>query len=346
MTKKPLLKQYQTQILVIKVESHKIYQVMSQKELITIIIPIYNVASYMRECIDSVLAQTYKNLEIILVNDGSTDNSGEICDAYVEQDSRIRVIHRGNGGPSVARNEALDIMQGDYVTFIDSDDIIHPRYIEILHNNLSTHNADISSVGLSTNQKNICANPNINNSNLVLSSTDAVRHILYQHILDNAVSGKLYKSILWSDVRFKPNIYYEDLEVFYHVFFKAKMVVHLNYALYYYRQRKTSRMGSFTLKRADVLDITDEIESFIGNYFPELLPAAKDRKFSANMNILWLMSASGTSDEAIIARCWKNITSLRLSSLLNPNVRLKNKIGALASYAGLRLTQAILSRFK
>ena len=319
---------------------------MSQEQLITIIIPLYNVASYMRECIDSVLAQTYQNLEIILVNDGSTDNSGEICDAYADKDSRIKVIHRENGGPSVARNVALDTMHGNYVTFIDSDDIIHPKYIEILHDNLSTHNADISSVGLSTNQKNICDSPNINSNNLVLSSTDAVRHILYQHILDNAVSGKLYKSTLWSDVRFKPNIYYEDLEVFYHVYFKAKTVVHLNYALYYYRQRNSSRMGSFTLKRSDVLDITDEIESFIGNNFPELLPAAKDRKFSANMNILWLMSASGTSEETIVSRCWKNITTLRLSSLFNPNVRLKNKIGALASYGGLRLTQAILSRFK
>lgn len=318
---------------------------MTERHLISIIIPVYNVAEYLCECLDSVLAQSYRNLEIILVDDGSTDNSGDICDKYAEKDSRITVIHRENGGPSAARNAALDMMHGQYVTFIDSDDTIHPQYIKLLYDNSCRFNADISSAALTTNRGKICDNFPKGHSRL-FSSTDAVKHILYQHILDNAVSGKLYNSTLWNDVRFKTAIYYEDLEVFYHIYFKTKTVVHFNSTIYYYRQRTSSRMGNFSLKRADVLDVTDNIETYIAKNHPELLPAAKDRKFSANMNILWLMTTTGIRDKKIEQRCWQNIKSLRTASLTNPNVRLKNKIGALTSFFGLSFLCLIFKLFK
>lgn len=154
---------------------------MTERHLISIIIPVYNVAEYLCECLDSVLAQSYRNLEIILVDDGSTDNSGDICDKYAEKDSRITVIHRENGGPSAARNAALDMMHGQYVTFIDSDDTIHPQYIKLLYDNSCRFNADISSAALTTNRGKICDNFPKGHSRL-FSSTDAVKHILYQHI--------------------------------------------------------------------------------------------------------------------------------------------------------------------
>lgn len=300
----------------------------------------------MQECLDSVVSQSYQNLEIILVNDGSTDNSGDICDSYVCNDARIKVIHQHKCGPSAARNVALDAMQGEYVTFIDSDDTIHPYYIETLHNNMTAYNADISSTRLYTSAKHHNHN-NIPSGNInIYSSTEAVKHILYQNILDSAVAGKLYKSKLWEYIRFRTNIYYEDLDVFYRIYFKASYIVHIDCKMYYYRQHRSSRMGSFTLKRTDVLDITDGIVDYITLNHPELLSAANDRKFSANMNIFWLMSASGISDENTILRCWQNIKALRFGSLLNPNVRFKNKVGALASLGGKMFLRCLFSFFK
>lgn len=117
-----------------------------EDKLITIIIPVYNVEKYLRECIDSVIAQTYKNLEIILVDDGSIDKSGEICDEYSKKDSRIRVIHKKNGGLSDARNVALDIAKGEYIGFIDSDDYIEKDMFETLYKLAEKYHAEISSI--------------------------------------------------------------------------------------------------------------------------------------------------------------------------------------------------------
>lgn len=113
-------------------------------ELITLVIPIYNIENYLGRCLDSVINQTYKDLEIILVNDGSTDNSLEICESYAKEDSRIKIINKNNGGLSSARNVGLDACKGDYVTFIDSDDWVSLDYIEILYKNIIDNNADIS----------------------------------------------------------------------------------------------------------------------------------------------------------------------------------------------------------
>ena len=319
---------------------------MTENLLISIIIPVYNSAEYLQECIDSVVSQSYQNLEIILINDGSTDNSGDICDIYAWNDARIKVIHQHNCGPSVARNVALDTMQGKYVTFIDSDDTIHPCYIETLYNNMTAYNADISSTRLYTSPKHHHDKNTVSGNINIYSSIEAVKHILYQNVLDSAVAGKLYKSELWKQIRFKTNIYYEDLDVFYLIYFKASHIVHIDCKMYYYRQHSSSRMGCFSLKRTDVLDVTDGIVDYITLYHPELLSAAKDRKFSANMNIFWLMSASGISNEKTFLRCWQNIKSLRFGSLLNPNVRIKNKIGALASLGGRRFLRCLFSFFK
>ena len=117
---------------------------MKNIDLISIIIPVYNVEQYLSRCIDSVINQTYKNLEIILIDDGSTDDSGEICDEYALKDNRIKVMHKQNGGVSSARNEGLDISKGNYIGFIDSDDFIEKDMYEFLYDLLTKNNCDIS----------------------------------------------------------------------------------------------------------------------------------------------------------------------------------------------------------
>lgn len=324
----------------------ELFSGMSDSRLISIVIPVYNVSEYVRECLDSVIAQTYTDIEIILVDDGSTDDSGRICDEYASRDSRIKVLHRRNGGPSVARNAALDICRGEYVTFIDADDVVSPQYIEILYKNLKKYGADISTVTYSrfcqmselpevyTDEKRYCFN-----------GVGALEHVLYQNMLDSGTWGKMYDISLFNGKRFIETIWYEDLAIISEIYPNAKIVVHQDCPVYYYRKSNTSIMNRFVLKRADVLDVTDEIERRVSRDFPELLPAARDRRFSANMNILWLMSATGISDDTIVARCWKNIKELRMSSLLNPKVRMKNKIGALTSYGGLWLLRNVFKLF-
>lgn len=115
-----------------------------QSPLISIIVPVYQVKEYIGECVESLLDQTYTNLEILLVDDGSTDGSGEICDRYADHDSRIRVVHQENQGPSVARNAGLDLMRGEYAAFVDSDDVVLPDFIEILYRLAKEYQADIA----------------------------------------------------------------------------------------------------------------------------------------------------------------------------------------------------------
>lgn len=320
---------------------------MNDTSLISIIIPVYNVPEYIGECLDSVTAQSYHDIEILLVDDGSTDGSGRICDEYASRDSRIKVLHRRNGGPSVARNAALDECRGEYVTFIDADDVVSPQYIEILYNNLKKHNADISTVTYSR----FCKVPkppegNTGGKMYRFNGIGALEHVLYQNILDSGTWGKMYDISLFKGKRFIETIWYEDLAIISEIYPNANVVVHQDCPVYHYRKSDTSIMNRFSLKRADVLDVTDEIERRVARDFPELLSAARDRRFSANMNILWLMSTTGISDGAIVDRCWKNIKELRFSSLFNPKVRLKNKVGALTSLGGLWLLRSVFKLFK
>ena len=320
---------------------------MTERHLISIIIPVYNVAEYLCECLDSVLAQSYRNLEIILVDDGSTDKSGEICDGYSQQDNRIKIIHQKNSGLSAARNTGIDTATGEFLFFIDSDDIIHHKCIETLYTNLYNNNADISSVELQRFKTIDNFSDKVVDGQLFLSDgEESCRKILYQKTLDNSACAKLFKRQLFSNTRFPLGTLYEDLALIPIIYLNATRAVHQSVSLYFYRQRENSIIETFTMKRTDVLNITDNLVDLMALSHPQLLPAAKDRKFSANMNILWLMTTTGIRDKKIEQRCWQNIKSLRTASLTNPNVRLKNKIGALTSFFGLSFLKQSLSLFK
>ena len=124
--------------------------------MISVIVPVYNVEPYLRECIESILGQTYRDFELILVNDGSTDDSGTICDEYAAQDTRIRVLHQKNSGVSVARNVGLDSVQGEYITFVDSDDRVSKDYLAYLNDLIQIECADIACCDFLQNQEFLC----------------------------------------------------------------------------------------------------------------------------------------------------------------------------------------------
>ena len=212
--------------------------------LISIIIPVYNVEKYLCKCLDSVLAQTYHNIQVILVDDGSTDRCPEICDEYKEKDNRVYVIHKKNGGISETRNAGLDIVNGQYIAFVDSDDSISQYMIERLYNALKESNADISVCGVEDEyedvQKDVLTSEFYVNKKTVISGERATEYILEDIVIVSHVWDKLYKTELFSGIRFPVGRRFEDMYVTHEVINRANTVVLIPDKLYTYLHRSTS----------------------------------------------------------------------------------------------------------
>ena len=195
--------------------------------LITVIVPIYKVETYLRKCVDSVIAQTYRDLEIILVDDGSPDGCGRICDEYAARDERIRVIHKENGGLSSARNAALDVCRGEYISFIDSDDFVSPYFIEILYRGIAQTGSEIASVrrGVSfydESEGSVRLAGSAEDYTLaVTDAREAIRLIMYQR-LPNGAPWRLYKREIWDGLRFPTGWLFEDAATTHRAFMRAE----------------------------------------------------------------------------------------------------------------------------
>ena len=209
-------------------------------KLISIIVPVYNVETFLGECVESLIHQTYQNVEIILVDDGSTDRSGELCEQYALKDSRIQVIHKANGGLSDARNVGMEIAKGAYYSFVDSDDYLEQDAIQSLYDAIRESNADLA----------IC--------NMMRFYEDGSTGIFYQpstemQVLDEtkkfetlkqpSVCNKLFYAGLFQNVRFPKGKYYEDTFVYHELLYNAKGVVLTGKTGYWYRLRKSSILG-------------------------------------------------------------------------------------------------------
>ena len=224
--------------------------------LISVIVPVYNVEKYLDKCIKSIINQTYRRLEILLVDDGSTDTSGEICDVYALKDSRIRVIHKENGGLSDARNIAIDIMTGEYVVYIDSDDYIESGYISYLYGLIIENCADISICNFKyINEAGKLINKPENTGQISkYSAKEALFLMLDGRVINTSASMKLYKSTLFEDVRYPKGKLYEDIATTYKTFLKAQTIVYGDKALYIYLCRYGSiTKQKFTKKRLDAI---------------------------------------------------------------------------------------------
>lgn len=200
--------------------------------LVLIIVPAYNVEPYLKKCLDSIQNQTYKNLEVILIDDGSSDGTSNICDLYVNKDKRFKVIHKENQGLSLARNSGLDVMSGEYVTFVDSDDYIHPRLVEDCVQAVEENDADIvifNIIDVKNGRENLREmNPHY------LSGTNQIFEGIIRDTIPSYVWNKFYKAALWDRVRFMPNTAFEDLLVMPQIFRSVRESYFLNKGLYYY----------------------------------------------------------------------------------------------------------------
>lgn len=227
------------------------------KMLVSVIIPVYGVEQYLQGCVDSVLVQTYRNLEIILVDDGSKDACPQICDNYVKKDSRIRVIHKKNGGLSDARNAGIDIATGDFLTFVDSDDRIHPQMIESMINVIIKYNADIAICDYKKVSQEIEQYNENKKSNEVEEFTgiEACAKMYTEYPSFVVSCAKLYKQSLWKEKKFPKGKCHEDEFTSYLKFLEAEKIVYLKRELYCYLERQGSIMNSmYSEKRLDRFD--------------------------------------------------------------------------------------------
>ncbi|MCR4780295.1 MAG: glycosyltransferase [Ruminiclostridium sp.] len=243
-----------------------------EEPLVSVIIPVYRVGEYLVQCVDSVICQTYTALEIILVDDGSPDGCGAVCDRYAEADSRVRVIHKENGGLSSARNAGLDIMRGEYVYFLDSDDYIAPDLVEAYVRLVRENDADIVQGTWYEFWGSIDREPDRSAPGTeVFTSEEATASILMDSGLGVHAACSFYRAELFSDIRFPEGLLYEDLATTYRVVAKAKKVVLSRDERYYYRLRPDSIMNSpVTEKDMVLLDIVDRVTGDIRKMYTGL----------------------------------------------------------------------------
>ncbi len=236
-------------------------------DLISIIIPVYNVEKDLSDCLDSVINQTYKNIEIILIDDGSIDRSGTICDEYAKKDKRIKVYHTENKGVSDARNFGIVKSKGKYIAFIDSDDFVSKKYIEVLYTILIKNNADISQCLFKrfSDKKDIVENIKYSNAE-VYNSLYALENLYNRndrYFNSTYVCGKLLKRELVENYKFPTGKMFEDSFVVYKYFYMSKTIACINEKLYYYRISENSRTEQkYTLRFLDGIEVLEEIMLF------------------------------------------------------------------------------------
>ena len=218
--------------------------------MISVIVPVYKVESYLRQCIDSILCQTYQNLEIILIDDGSPDKSGDICEEYAKADTRIRVFHTENKGLSATRNLGLREAKGEYIGFVDSDDWIEPDMYEKLLRRMEETGTSISICGFwneylkKKSEVRVC--------DAVYSGTDAIRALVCD--LTNGVWNKLFKKEVWTGIRFPEKRVYEDIATLYKVVLSADCLSCTKETLYHYRRRQGSIIYASSSSRKSLVD--------------------------------------------------------------------------------------------
>lgn len=227
--------------------------------LISVIVPVYNVEKYVGKCIESIINQTYKNLEIILVDDGSSDNSGKICDGYAGIDSRIIVIHKKNAGLSEARNSGLDKASGEYVMFVDSDDYIDIRMLEVMYKRICDDNSDIcvcNFVCVDENDKNLKMDDKSNlRDDIIYKDNIFCEFIGYAHAKYIVSVCKLYKMKLFNDLRFVRGKCNEDEFMANEIYHRCDKISTMQDSLYFYLKRNNSIMNSgFSIKRMDAVE--------------------------------------------------------------------------------------------
>ena len=290
------------------------------EKMVSVIVPIYKVEAYLSRCVDSLIHQSYINLEIILVDDGSPDGCGAICDTYAQMDTRVRVIHKPNGGLSDARNAGLDIATGDYVFFVDSDDWIGADAIATLMEKMGDI-VDIvmgSSVDVREEEGKILETA----YSIPLGTLREMNRL--EAMKDNLLGGwaawnKLYRRELFDTIRFPVGRINEDEAILLHVLALCNRVIKVGYPTYYYFLRPNSiTTSSFSEKKMDWFYNCEDNYGYIRKEFPQLLPEAEYRMMSSVLYLLQFMLLENQRFAAQIRRLGICLDEHYRSMLQNP----------------------------
>lgn len=267
---------------------------MKHNPLISVIVPIYNVEIYLHKCLESILSQTFSNLEIILVDDGSPDNCGIICDEYAKKDARIIVIHKKNGGLSSARNKGLDIASGDYVMFVDGDDFVEQNFCEKAISLVNKYHVDICSFGYNE----VFENRKEERKTIkprVINTEEAIFHIIAKdEVIYNFAWNKIYSKQLFDGVRYPIGRLFEDSAVTYLLFHKAQEIYVANDVLYNYVQRQGSIMSDYNSCRCNIdrFEIWMKRFNFIQENYPSLISVSIVQLANQALNGLFYLKLS------------------------------------------------------
>ena len=254
---------------------------------VSVIVPLYNVEDYLRTTVETAMRQTYTDLEIILVDDGSTDGSGALCDALAAGDERIRVIHKPNGGVAEARNAGLDAAEGEYIFFLDSDDIIPDDAIEVLVNMCMKNEAELAMAAYVRFRDVPVKVREREYSTECFDDREAVRRMLGNMGYTHGLWNKLYQADLWDGIRFRVGKLYEDLDTSFKVVSRVSRAVYTDRPLYQYRVHTGSIMHS-NIKESNIelLDICDKVTDDVVAAYPDLEEYARDLKARTYMKLM------------------------------------------------------------
>lgn len=320
----------------------KVRSYMSE-DLISIVIPVFNVEKYLDKCIDTVCNQSYQNIQIILVDDGSTDNCGSICDKAARKDKRITVLHKTNGGLSDARNCGIDIANGKYITFIDSDDYISKDYVDYLYNLIKKYDAKISICG---HVKTKSETENARQSNPTeecFGKEKALEEMLYARKFSTSAWGKLYLTELFEDVRYPLGKFSEDMFTTYKVIAKADRIVYGSQICYYYLRRNGSILVSqFSEKHMDVLDGLNQLKKDI-----PLEQYGLEKAYSSQM-VECIAAMLERKPESQVLRklgIWNLLKRNRKNVLTDSKTSKRVKGYAMLSYFGLYFSITVINAY-
>lgn len=311
--------------------------------MISIVVPVYNVEEYLRECVDSVLQQTYGDFEIILVNDGSTDSSPAICAEYAQRDGRVRLIHQENQGLSAARNTGIDAARGEYLLFLDSDDYLPEGTLENLHGLAVAHNADFVTGPFLRLFENGSIRPARMRDPIhgveVYTGYDKMDNYIRVPKQTNSVWGKLFARELFSEIRFPVGKLFEDVFVTYRLVHNAKRLVLTEKPSYVYRKRAGSiALRPCTDRDYDVVEGRLQEQAFVLEHYPELAHHAHVRMFSTVFQLVIRSAGGKISDK----EKWKNMQRLvrkYLPNYLKCRAAKKKKMLAMLAFVNLDLAR-------
>ena len=260
---------------------------MSDIPLVSIIVPIYNVEKYLQRCIDSLFAQTYVNIEIVLVDDGSADRSLSICKKNAQQDERVRVFSKTNGGVADTRNFGVSVARGQWISFVDPDDYVDPDYIEYLYGILVKSNATMSICQHRNVYKNGKIQTNLYEGPAVLDSHTAVKRLLYDDQIDTSVWAKLYPAWVFKKIHFPKGRLFEDIAATYKTFLASDSIAVGSEAKYSYPFRYNSIVNDqFSLHKLDLIDMTEQMACEVKKVYPDLQIASQRRVLYAYISTL------------------------------------------------------------